>query len=125
MCFSNWSDSNVTAKGAIQKAPDGTINFQNFAFKLNIPKSLLLFDRLKVASPIQKGAVDLEVQAVLNGSFEQMNVNTEILLGQGLFKAEGELKNILLQAPQYALMVRLNYPNFHQFMRLFDPEFNS
>lgn len=117
--------SNVTAKGAIQKAPDGTINFQNFAFKLNIPKSLLLFDRLKVASPIQKGAVDLEVQAVLNGSFEQMNVNTEILLGQGLFKAEGELKNILLQAPQYALMVRLNYPNFHQFMRLFNPEFNS
>lgn len=117
--------SNIDYKGVVQKLADNTVYFKDVVVALEMPKSLLLLDRLKIKSPLVNNASKIDLKASLAGSFDKMSINSDIMFTQGRIRAQGDIENILTTNPNYSLGIKIVHPNFHQFMRLFNSGFNS
>ncbi|MBP5533921.1 MAG: AsmA family protein [Alphaproteobacteria bacterium] len=114
--------SNIDYKGTIQKLPDNSLQFNDVQISLEMPKSMLLLSRLKIETPITNNSNKINLKTNFSGSFDEMNVASDISLTQGRIYLQGTVKKVLAEASDYSLLVKLSHPNFHQFMRLFGVE---
>ena len=116
--------SNISYSGSVQKLADNSLYFKDVQIDLEMPKSLLLLDRLKIKSPIAENISKIDLKTVLNGSFEKMTTNTQVEFSQGRISAQGNIEKALTE-PHYMMLLQMTHPNFHQFVRLFNPSFKS
>ena len=124
LTISQAAMSNITYSGSVQKLADNSLYFKDIQIDLEMPKSLLLLDRLKIQSPLAENVSKVNLKTTLNGSFEKMTTNTQIEFAQGRISAQGNIEKILSN-PNYMMLLQMSHPNFHQFMRLFNPSFKS
>ncbi len=117
--------SNIEFSGSIQKLADNSIYFKDILIDLEMPKSLLLLDRLKIESPFSGNVSKVDLKSGISGSFDKLNINSDIMFTQGRIQLQGTIEQMLGTSRSYTMTVKANHPNFHQFMRLFNPNFKQ
>ena len=116
------ADIDMTAR--IQQLPNRSIYVQNLTYNISIPKASVFLERAKISTPIQGALNRVELKGTVSGTLDALKVNLENTFSQAQVNMSGTIDN-LSQTPTYSLALNLAHPNFQQFVKLFNPNFNS
>ena len=65
LAISQAAMSNITYSGSVQKLADNSLYFKDVQIDLEMPKSLLLLDRLKIKSPIAENVSKVNIKTLI------------------------------------------------------------
>ncbi|MBE6449397.1 MAG: AsmA family protein [Alphaproteobacteria bacterium] len=114
--------SNLKYTGTVQKKDDGSLQFKDVYVELEMPKSMLLLDRLKIQSPLPANMGNLTLNAKFNGSFDKVNTDMQLSFSQGKITAVGDIENPLKTNTSYSGTLKITHPNFRQFVQMVKPD---
>lgn len=114
--------ANLTLSGTIQKQ-NNQLTFTDVAYDFNVPRASVFLDRAMIASPLSGQINSVSISGTASGQPDAFAFNTVMGFSQAQIKAQGQIqrKNAIAN---YNVALSIAHPNFHQFMKLFDSEFN-
>ncbi len=114
--------ANLTLAGTLQKQ-DNQLTFTNVVYDFNVPRASVFMDRAMITSPLSGQINSVSVSGTASGQPDALAFNTVIGFSQAQIKAQGQMqrKNAI---PHYTVSFSIAHPNFHQFMKLFNEEYN-
>ena len=123
MTLSQAATADVDLSARIQQLPNRSIYVQNLTYDISIPKASVFLDRAKITPPIQGALNRVSLKGTVSGTLDSLKVNLENTFSQAQVNVNGTIEN-LTKEPTYALALDLAHPNFQQFVKLFNPNFN-
>lgn len=114
--------ANLTLSGKLQKQ-NNELTFTDVAYDFNVPRASVFMDRAMIASPLSGQINSVSISGTASGQPDAFAFNTVMNFSQAQIRAQGQIqrKNAI---PNYNVALSIAHPNFHQFMKLFDENFN-
>ncbi len=114
--------ANLALSGKVQKQNNQLI-FTDVIYDFNVPRASIFLDRALISAPIDGQLNNVSISGTFSGQPDSFAFNTVLGMSQAQIKAQGQIqkKNGI---PNYAVNLSIAHPNFHQFMKLFDENFD-
>ena len=122
--FRDAAGANFHFAGQIERTDENKVKFDDLSYSLEAAKPSLLFGRLWIKSPLAEEMSKLTLEGTAVGTLDDLDVDFKTSFSQASLHVKGTAKDLSKKDSTYKLNISLVHPDFTQFVKMIDKDFN-